>query len=211
MDKTNTTLLIVEDEEMVLNQIKIILEDYVDTIYTAKNAKKAIDIIKNKKIDILLTDLLMPVMDGIELLEYIRDNNLDVPTRIITTAHTETEYLLSAIELKVDGYLLKPINPSDMVDMINKYIDANNQKYEIWLKTRILDSITSFVGGKKIEIIKYIFEHADSENIYNGSYQDIMDALNISKPTVVSLFKQMQDVGIITKIKNTVYKINTPN
>jgi len=209
MDIKNFNVLIVEDEELVLKQIKIILEDYIDNIFTAKNGVEALEIIQNNHIDILISDILMPIMDGIELISEIRNKNLNVSTVIITTAHSETEYLLSAIKLRVDGYLMKPINAIELIEIIQKSIRLKTQESEIWLKNRILDSISIFVGGKKIEIIKYLFEHADKENIFRGSYQDIMDALNISKPTLVATFKQLIEIGIVTKIKNKVYKINT--
>jgi len=209
MDIKNFNVLIVEDEELVLKQIKIILEDYIDNIFTAKNGVEALEIIQNNHIDILISDILMPIMDGIELISEIRNKSLNVSTVIITTAHSETEYLLSAIKLRVDGYLMKPINAIELIEIIQKSIRLKTQESEIWLKNRILDSISIFVGGKKIEIIKYLFEHADKENIFRGSYQDIMDALNISKPTLVATFKQLIEIGIVTKIKNKVYKINT--
>ncbi|MDP3290397.1 MAG: replication/maintenance protein RepL, partial [Sulfuricurvum sp.] len=79
---------------------------------------------------------------------------------------------------------------------------------ELWLKDRMLEGIGAFVGGKKIEIIRYLFEHVDEESVFYGSYEDIMLALNVSKPTVVSTFRQLIEVGIVTKLKNKIYRVN---
>lgn len=203
------SVLIVEDETQILEQMKIILEDFVGNIFTAKNGMEALEVLQNQKINILLADILMPKMNGIELIGEIRARNLSIETIIITTAHSESNYLLDAIKLRVDGYLLKPIDAFSLIELIKKSISQKQREEELWLKDKILDGISSFVGGKKIEIIKYLFENADNDNLFYGSYEEIMIKLDVSKPTVVSTFRQLIDVGIVTKIKNKVYQINT--
>lgn len=204
-------MLIVEDEGQVLKQMKIALEDFVGDIYTASNGKEAIEVLNNHKINILITDILMPKMDGLELIRYIRDDNIPLDSIIVTSAYSETNYMMDAIRLRVDGYLLKPINTKEMLEVIQKSIRLKQKDEEIRVKDKLIDAISTFVGGKKIEIIRYLFAKADSNNIFNGSYEDIMAELNISKPTVVSTFKQLMDVGLIKKLRNTVYQINISN
>jgi YesN/AraC family two-component response regulator len=185
------------------------LEDFVANVYTASDGIEALDILSKHKIDIVITDLLMPNMHGITLISEIKKRNLPLAAIIITTAHSETNYLLDAIKLRVDGYLLKPIMAEEMLDLIEKSIALKAKEDELWLKDRMLEGISTFVGGKKIEIIRYLFEHVDEESVFYGSYEDIMSALNVSKPTVVSTFKQLIEVGIVTKLKNKIYKVNT--
>lgn len=204
-------MLIVEDEGQVLKQMKIALEDFVGDIYTASNGKEAIEVLNNHKINILITDILMPKMDGLELIRHIRDDNIPLDSIIVTSAYSETNYMMDAIRLRVDGYLLKPINTKEMLEVIQKSIRLKQKDEEIRVKDKLIDAISTFVGGKKIEIIRYLFAKADSNNIFNGSYEDIMAELNISKPTVVSTFKQLMDVGLIKKLRNTVYQINISN
>lgn len=204
----NSSVLIVDDESLIVQQMKIILEDFVKDIYTANSGSDALKILQSQHIDILLVDILMPSMTGIELIKTIRDNNMSVENIIITTAHSESSYLLDAIKLRVDGYLIKPINAFELIELIQKSILLKQKNEELWLKDKIFDAISTFVGGKKIEIIKYLFENANEENIFCGSYEDIMANLDISKPTVVSTFKQLIEVGLVTKIKNKIYKLN---
>lgn len=206
---TKYSVLIVDDELPILNQMSFILEDFVANVYTATDGIEALDMLSKHKIDIVITDLLMPNMHGITLISEIKKRNLSLAAIIITTAHSETNYLLDAIKLRVDGYLLKPIMAEEMLDLIEKSIALKTKEDELWLKDRMLEGISTFVGGKKIEIIRYLFEHVDTESVFYGSYEDIMSALNVSKPTVVSTFKQLIEVGIVTKLKNKIYKVNT--
>ncbi|MDP3291525.1 MAG: response regulator [Sulfuricurvum sp.] len=203
------SVLIVDDEVPILNQMSFILEDFVAKVYTATDGITALEQLSNHKIDIVITDILMPNMNGIALISEIKKRNIPLAAVIITTAHSETNYLLDAIKLRVDGYLLKPIMADEMLELIDKSIALKAKEDELWLKDRMLEGIGAFVGGKKIEIIRYLFEHVDAENVFYGSYEDIMAALNVSKPTVVSTFRQLIEVGIVTKLKNKIYKVNT--
>ncbi len=210
-DLNKYSALIVEDEEQVLKQMQIAIEDFIDKVFTAKNGEEAVEILQNNKINILITDILMPKMGGLDLIRHVRENNIPVDSIIVTSAHSETNYMLDAIRLRVDGYLLKPINTKEMLELIQKTIIVKQKDEEIRVKDKLIDAISTFVGGKKIEIIRYLFANANEENIFNGSYEDIMADLNISKPTVVSTFRQLMDVGLIKKLKNTVYQINISN
>lgn len=203
------TILVVDDEVPILNQMSFILEDFVTKVYTATDGISALEKLSNHKIDIVITDILMPNMNGIALITEIKKRNIPLLAVIITTAHSETNYLLDAIKLRVDGYLLKPIMADEMLELIEKSIAIKAKEDELWIKDRMLEGISTFVGGKKIEIIRYLFEHVDEESVFYGSYEDIMAALNVSKPTVVSTFRQLIEVGIVTKLKNKIYKVNT--
>ena len=199
-------LLYVEDDENVLNQTKLILDDFVKEVIVAKNGEEALEILKDRSVDIIVADINMPKMNGIEMIKVIKKElNLDIPC-IITTAHTDTEYLLDAINLKVDGYIVKPINIKDLINTIYNVMLPIIQKKEIDGCAHVVESLSALVGGKKIEILKYIIDNLDEENIFYGSYQDIMEALDVSKPTVVNMFKQLISAGILEKIKNKVYR-----
>lgn len=199
-------LLYVEDDKDVLTQTELILQDFVKTIHVANNGEEALEILKEKKIDIIVADINMPKMNGIEMLKAIKSElDLSIPA-IITTAHTDTNYLLDAINLKVDGYIVKPINIKDLINTIYKVMEPILQKKEIEGCAHVIESLSAIVGGKKIEILQFIIQNLDEENIFHGSYQDIMEALDVSKPTVVNMFKQLISAGILEKIKNKIYR-----
>lgn len=203
----NLKILYVEDEEDILKFASMVLEDYVDKLVIARNGKEALEILKNETIDLMITDILMPKLNGIELIREMRKIPLLDLSVIVVTAHTETRYLLDCIELKVDGYILKPI---DVEELLKTILCATLPKYqasELRAKNILLNAISVFVGGKKIEIIKYLIEHSDKENIFYGSYEDIVQEVGVSKPTVVKTFHQLIDTGLLVRLKNKIYKL----
>ena len=203
------TILYAEDDNDTANLTSLVLEDYVGRLLVAKNGQEALNLFKLHKVDLVITDILMPKMNGIELIDAIRTSSThpDVPV-VITTAHTETKYLLDAIRPLVDGYILKPINVEELLHALDKAILPFLQADEIASKNLLINAISTFVGGKKIAIIQFLLSHCDEDNIFYGSYEDIIAHLNVSKPTIVKTFKQLIDTGILIKIKNKVYKIH---
>ncbi len=206
---SNLTILYAEDDVDTANLTTMVLEDYVGRLLVAKNGQEALNLFRLHKVDLVLTDILMPKMNGIELIDNIRSSSIhpDVPV-VITTAHTETKYLLDAIRLRVDGYILKPINIEELLQAIHKAILPFLQAVEIASKNLLINAISTFVGGKKIAIIEFLLANCDEDNIFYGSYENIIAHLNVSKPTIVKTFKQLIDTGILIKIKNKVYKIH---
>ncbi|RUM66367.1 MAG: DNA-binding response regulator [Sulfurospirillum sp.] len=202
----NLELLYVEDEEDVMSQTKLILDDFVQKVHVARDGEEGLKMALELPIDIIIVDINMPKMNGIEMIKTLKnDHNKNIPA-IITTAHNDTEYLIDAINLKVDGYIIKPINIKDLINTIYNVMLPIIQKKEIEGCAHVVESLAALVGGKKIEILKYIIDKLDDENVFYGSYQDIMDALDVSKPTVVNMFKQLIGAGILEKVKNKVYR-----
>jgi YesN/AraC family two-component response regulator len=114
-------VLYVEDEPMISDQISMILEDEVDEIFVAKNGAEGLEIFKEHKddIDLVITDIQMPKLNGIEMIKEIKKIVPSKPV-IITTAFTESEYLVEAIKLGVDKFLQKPIDLHELIETISK-------------------------------------------------------------------------------------------
>jgi len=112
-------VLYVEDSETIRDQFSSILNKLFDNVSVAKNGKEAIDkfaksLTSGFEINIVISDINMPFMDGMELLEKIREMDPAVPF-ILTTAHTESEFLIKAIRFKATDYLVKPVNIKDLI------------------------------------------------------------------------------------------------
>jgi DNA-binding response OmpR family regulator len=199
-------ILYVEDELSVQNQTKMILDDFVKKVYVASNGEEGLKMALDLDIDIIVTDIMMPYLNGIDMLKKLKyEHEKYVPT-IITTAFTETEYLIEAIKLKVDGFITKPINIKDLINTIYDVMLPKVQKEELQGCSYMVEALSILVGGKKIEILKYIINHLDAEHVFHGSYQDIMENIGVSKPTVVNMFKQLIEAGVLEKVKNKVYR-----
>lgn len=114
------TLLYVEDDESVRTVFERVLKNKVKNLYIAVDGQDGYEKYCEYKPDIILTDIKMPKQNGIEMSRKIKEINKNVPI-IIMSAHSEAGYLLESIELGVDAYLLKPIDRTKLLTML----DAN--------------------------------------------------------------------------------------
>ena len=199
-------VLYVEDEKAVREQTQMILKDFVKEVYFASNGEEGLKIALEKEIDIIVTDILMPDMNGLEMLKKLKNEPQRTIPAIITTAFTETEYLMDAISLKVDGFIMKPINIKDLISNIYTAMLPKMHTKEMQGCSFMVEGLAALIGGKKIEIIKYIINHLDENKVFNGSYQDIIDNIGVSKPTDEHIYQQVIKVGSIEKGKNKVYR-----
>lgn len=109
MEKTeNEKILLVEDEEYLLKSLEVFLKNETSyEILTASNGKMAIEIIDSQDIRLILTDLKMPEIGGIELMEYVKNKSLNIPV-IAMTAFVSLNSTIEALRLGVYDYLIKP-------------------------------------------------------------------------------------------------------
>lgn len=114
----NLKLLFVEDEEDLLQIIEETLEKLSLNFLTAKNGEIALTLLdENPDVDYVVTDINMPVMNGLDMIKSIREKNIDVGI-VIMSAHTETEYISQAESLGVQDYLLKPFDFIKFIDLM---------------------------------------------------------------------------------------------
>lgn len=118
-DKLAIKILYVEDEPDLRERIRIVLEMYITHVIVAANGKEGLELFTHHLPDIVVSDIKMPVMDGLELTKRIRKISPDTPV-ILTTAFTETDYLLKAIELGVAAYVRKPVDCRLLVETITR-------------------------------------------------------------------------------------------
>ncbi len=117
------SILYVEDNEQIREGYYRTLTRLSQKLFLASDGKEGLEIYIKERPDIVITDIRMPVMDGLEMAREIKKYNPQVPI-IFTTAHTESDYLLEAIDLQVDGYLVKPVRKSQLVTLVQKIAKA---------------------------------------------------------------------------------------
>ena len=203
----NFNVLYLEDDENLLKHTKSILEDFVNNIYTAKTSSEALDILLHRRIDVIICDILLKDENGIDFLKYIKSKNINTPA-IVTTAHTDTQYLLDAIKLKVENYIVKPINIKELLNSLYDILLPIVQKKEIQKNNNVIKTISAISDGKQVEIVKYIINNLDNENLFTASCTNIMDNFSISKPTLIKLFKDLAEKNILTKVQHKTYRFN---
>lgn len=204
----DAAVLVVDDETMITRQITLALEDLVASVHTAADGEAALAILEKEPVDLLVTDIKMPGMNGIALVDRVRQKNLPLKGVIITTAFGETDYFQEAIRLGVDRFLLKPVDVRQLLEAMIHCMEPFLAGKRLKQNADIL-AVMTLLGGKKIRIIEYLVTRLDKENRFFGTYQEIMDALGVSKVTVVNTFKQLTESGVVTKERNGVYKFNS--
>lgn len=119
------TVLLVDDEHIVLDFLEnnIAWQQLgVDTILKASNGQQALELIRAHSVDLLITDIKMPYMDGLTLLKMIRPEYPSIHC-ILLTAYGEFEYARQALTLGVENYLLKPIQIAELEETVEKALD----------------------------------------------------------------------------------------
>ena len=123
----NFTILYVEDVEIVRKSAVEYLTRVCKKVLEAKDGKEAINIWREHKPDIIITDISMPRLNGIDMASYIRAHDKDVQI-IIATAHSDTDYLLQAVELQLVKYIIKPITKDKLIGALEKSIELIQDK-----------------------------------------------------------------------------------
>ncbi len=123
-------ILIVDDDNTLLKFFKIHLNKFFSKIIVADGAKEALDTLKEKEIDLVISDLRMPKIDGIELLQKVKKSYKDVPFLIVSGALL-TEEQSKIIENTADGFLKKPFS----VDGLHDFIVSGMALREKWRPT----------------------------------------------------------------------------
>ena len=113
------SIMYVEDEGVILRSINTMMERKIQDVYTAPDGEIGLKIFKKHKPQIVVTDIKMPVMNGLEMIEKIKE--IEPSTKfIVVSAYGEINYFLKAIELGVHGFILKPVNVSKLMNLIRE-------------------------------------------------------------------------------------------
>ena len=124
MDKKS--ILIVEDHALTSFALKTSLScvDFIEEIIDVNCAKDAFEVLQNKKIDLILLDLGLPEIDGVQALEKIRENNKEIKV-VILTSHCDKEEVQKCLELGINAYCTKEIKPDKLCDVIKDVLDGS--------------------------------------------------------------------------------------
>lgn len=121
------SVLYAEDDINVRKNYVVYLESYFEKIYEASDGREALDIYKDRKPNVLLLDITMEGLDGLELIKIIRKEDKETPI-IILSAHSNKEFLLDAVKLNLVDYLIKPINRNEFKNVIESTINKLSEE-----------------------------------------------------------------------------------
>lgn len=170
------SVLYVEDEDDIREQVAQLLRRRCRILYTAANGQQGLDVFVLHKPDIVISDILMPVMDGLKMLENIRLINATVPF-IVTTAFEEPGYFQKAIETGVDKYVVKPFSASELLEALIRcahMVRSEAALREVGERYRLLFKL-SHIAILVIDA-EHLLAHIDSGKPLDGRVQDCNDA-----------------------------------
>jgi len=143
---SKSSLLLAEDETKLQESFKRVLLLYVDTVYTADDGEEAYELYRKHRPDILITDIKMPRLSGLELVKRIRQKDHDIPI-IVTSAYTDQGFLMESIRLSLIDYLIKPVKERDLSRVLQECAQKLYQEHHTL--TAITEGLSYDLENKK--------------------------------------------------------------
>ena len=148
-------LLLVDDEEGIRKVLGIALSDAGYTVFTAKNGEEALNIFRKEIPPIVLTDIKMPGMDGVELLQKIKHENPDTEV-IMITGHGDMDLAIKSLKYQAIDFVTKPINDDVLEIALNRAHEKIRMRQQLREYTENLETLVSEKSAKLIEVERQV-------------------------------------------------------
>ncbi len=119
---TQPSILVVDDELLIRDLLYDFFQQQGWTIAVAENGERALEILRTRKIDVLLTDIKMPQMDGLALTAQVRSLYPDIPV-VLMTGYPSVETAVEGIKAKVEDYIIKPFNINKLFKVLKSQLE----------------------------------------------------------------------------------------
>ncbi len=218
-------LLLVEDDNELRNSIKETLSIFFKNVFVAQNGLEALDIYTEKSVNLIITDYVMPTMNGYELCKEIREKNRKIPL-VIMSNYTDQEKLLKSISLELTDYIIKPIEYKQLLATLVKMLEKlerenllsfnidKNKKYNFFTKEIYNEKENIYIKLTKSEIvilellIKNLDNVVDITTIeYNLSPLDHKSEQAIKN--IIHRLRLKLSKEVLTNIKGIGYKLKS--
>lgn len=196
-EKRQFSVLLVDDDPGHLATLQTIFNSWGYKVYTANDGDKAVDIVDSEAIDLVLMDIKMKKLDGIEALKQIKPINTDIPV-LIMTAYSSVKSAVEAMKVGAYDYLMKPLDFEDLKIKVERALDHSSLKSE---NTELKEKINKELYGKRI-IGK------------STAMNELLDLINMVAPSEATvLIKGESGTGkelVARKIHNNSFRKNNP-
>lgn len=210
------SVLCVEDEVGVRKHIVNTLSYYFKEVYEANNGEEGLNAYYDNSPDIIISDIQMPIMDGIEMIKKIRKEDTLTPI-ILLTAFNSEEYLIKLINLHVQHFILKPVNAQNLEEALEnslrgKYIGLIKLASNIVLD---IDALVLSVDEQKISLslreVKFLALLSNKAVLYYSKIEDeLWKDKNMSSDALKSFLRDLRKklpYEIIENIPQVGYKL----
>lgn len=193
-------ILIVEDHELTRFGLKTTFSDvdFVDTIFEAENAEKAIDIASSNDIDLIIMDLGLPNINGIEATKRIKAKNKDVKV-IILTSHNDENEVLECLKAGANAYCSKEINPHRLVEVVASVLEGASW-FDPSIATLILNAVNTGEIKKESKANDYNLTTREAQILklitqgYNNNEiaKELIVSINTTKAHVANILQKLE-------------------
>lgn len=218
----NIKVLFVEDDDIARENGIEYLENFFENIYEASNALMALKLYEKIQPDIIITDIQMPKLNGLEFIKRVREK--DKKTQVIVlTAYSNKEYLFSAIELQLVKYLIKPINENEFNEALSLCIESienditnivsikKNSTFDTYNKTLIVEEEIVKLRTKELELLNLLVKNRDRFVSYEEIESIVWYDSAMSKDAIKTLVKNLKSKlpkDCIVNLSGTGYKLD---
>jgi DNA-binding response OmpR family regulator len=216
------TLLYVEDDLFIRDMVIDYLEDYFSIIHVASNGEEALIMYAEHSPSIIISDIKMPKMNGLEFASKVREYNKNIPI-LITTAYTTTEYLLEAVELHLVKYLVKPVKEEDLQKALTSCFNAledlnpsiislpNDYAFDMFSSILTHNHAPVFLTFMQAEFLHLLLMHKDRAVEYREIAHALWKEKVMSDAALRCLVRDIRKIihkDIITNVSKKGYQIN---
>ncbi len=204
------TCLYVEDDDAVRDSFSLLVGRYFKKLLVAKNGEEGVELFRKHSPEIVISDIRMPVMDGIEMVRKIKEISDEVFVLFIT-AFSDVDYLKKAIDLGVDGYITKPVDKKRLIEKLNRFAgyikSAKEAKEYAELLKEIFDkqpNPTVLLEEGRIKLKNIAFE---------SLFGEVENILDLFESLGIDLNKSYQELrfernGVMMTLEVSIQRIN---
>lgn len=217
----NLHVLYVEDDDVARENGIEYLENYFDRVYAASDAYQGLKLYREFNPDIIITDIQMPKLNGLEFIKQIRKENKETQI-IVITAYSDTAYLLQAIELQLIKYLIKPVQESAFKEALQLCIDSIHNKdsniielsqnafFDRYNQTLVCEGEMVALRTKEIQLLMLLLKYKNRYVTYSEIENHIWRESAMSADALKTLVKNLKaklPPNLISNLSGTGYKI----
>jgi putative two-component system response regulator len=179
----NNNLLVVDDDPYVLESLSSLLTEFGYTVSTCQNGRDAFEKIKKLRFDVVLTDIKMPEITGIELLRHIHIYDPQIPV-ILLTAFAELDVAVDAIKRGAFDFITKPYNPEYLVHAVDKAVKYTKliemeKNYKVMLEETVMKRTQELADA--LQMVKNIATEVTTRLTAVAEYRDVHTGAHISR------------------------------
>ncbi len=190
----NISVLFVDDNETIRQLYRRILEKHVNNLYIAKDGYHGLELYQKHKPDLVITDMVMPVMNGLEMVKEIKKIAPDAKF-VVMSAYSEKDSFVESIHLGIDGYLMKPVEAKKLLSLIDEFAGITLMKWELERKEKKRREAEEYLKKSlaEKEILLREVHHRVKNNMQIISSILRMQNRNIDDPKLKDVLQESQN------------------